>query len=492
MWKLARKRGNIAEFYSFAFLPGRLGPRSEVAPVMTLTPFRLSRFFLSLLIVAVSLTLVASAEWKEKVLYSFQGGTSDGASPTGGVVFDIAGNLYGATTQGGGECPPAQCGTVFQLAPPAKKGDPWSETVLHVFKGNAFGDGNTPAGGLIIDGSGNLYGTTGYGGTGSCTLLGEKMGCGTVYELSPPAQKGGAWTETVLYSFPTAKQGYLPNGDLVFDSAGNLYGATMFGGGHGTTCNSFYQYCGAIFELSPPKTKSGKWTEKVLHGFKSGSDGASPNGDLVLDTKGSIYGTTYEGGFHCPHDSGQGCGTVFKLNPPTEKGGSWTENVIHRYNRGNSDGAYPQSGVILDATGRVCGATLSGGLGTDGTTFCLTAPSGKSGSWTQTILYAFNGRNKYGGNPVGGLTLHSGNVLYGTTNAGGGYFAGAVFQLEPKGEGANWDISLLYTFKGPPDAAFPLSRLIFDRSGRAYGTTQAGGSGQACQSSCGAIFQVSP
>jgi hypothetical protein len=167
---------------------------------------------LLLVVFILALVSMASAEWKEKVLYSFQGGTTDGASPAGGVVFDKAGKLYGATTDGGGECPPAQCGIVFQLAPPAKKGDPWTETVLHVFKGNAAGDGNTPVGSVIIDSSGNLYGTTGYGGTGTCELLGEKVGCGTVYELSPPAEKGGAWTETVLYSFPTAKLWLRPNG----------------------------------------------------------------------------------------------------------------------------------------------------------------------------------------------------------------------------------------------------------------------------------------
>ncbi len=230
---------------------------------------------LSLLLLVCSLSPRASAAWKEKVLYSFQY-VPDGATPVGAIVFDSSGNLYGATTQGGSTaCRPfSQCGTVFQLAPPVKQGDPWTETVLYVFQGNGVSDGALPAGGLIIDSAGNLYGTTAYGGTGNCVLLGILAGCGTVFEMSPPKQKGGAWTETVLYSFPTAKQGYLPNGDLVFDSAGNLYGATKFGGGHGTTCNVSYLYCGAVFELIPPKTKGGKWTQKVLHGFKGVAQGA--------------------------------------------------------------------------------------------------------------------------------------------------------------------------------------------------------------------------
>ncbi len=170
----------------------------KFTPAMTFTHLRLTKCFVNLLMTVLSLTLFASAEGKEKVLYSFQGGPNDGEYPAGGVVFDKAGNLYGATTDGGGECPPAQCGTVFQLAPPAQKGDPWTETVLYIFKGNGSGDGNTPAGSVIMDAAGNLYGTTGYGGTGNCVLLGTKVGCGTVYELSPTTQKGGAWTETVL------------------------------------------------------------------------------------------------------------------------------------------------------------------------------------------------------------------------------------------------------------------------------------------------------
>jgi len=449
-----------------------------------------------LLLIILTLAATASAEWKEKVLYSFQGGTTDGSSPAGGVVFDAAGNLYGATDQGGGECPPAQCGTVFQLAPPVKSGDPWTETVLYVFKGNASGDGNTPVGSVIIDSSGNLYGTTGYGGTGSCVLLGEKVGCGTVYELSPPAQKGGAWTETILYSFPTTKQGYLPNGNLVFDKAGNLYGATMFGGGYGTTCNAFYQYCGAVFELNPPRKKSGKWTEKVLHGFKgmkAGSqngDGANPNGGLVFDSEGSIYGTTYTGGFQCPHDSGRGCGTVFKLAPPTKNGGNWTETVLRRFHRDTSDGGYPQAGVMIDRMGRVCGTTLNGGPGAYGTAFCLTPPSEESGSWKQTILYGFKDNNQYGADPVGGLTVDSDGNLYGTTNAFGAHFGGTVFELKPKG--AKWGTSLLYSFKGSPDARFPAATLIFDKSGNLYGTSQAGGDGGSCQSGCGTVFEISP
>jgi hypothetical protein len=278
--------------------------------------------------VTLMLAVPASAEWKEKVLYSFQG-VPDGATPTGAVVFDKAGNLYGATLDGGAStCDgPGQCGTVYKLAPPATKGGAWTETVLYIFKGHAQNDGATPEGGLLIDEAGNLYGTTGYGGSGPCLLLGGAVGCGTVYELSPPAKQGDPWTETVLYSFQGGKDGYVASGDLVFDKAGNLYGATLFGGGKGTTCDSLYGgQCGTVFKLSPPKTKGGKWTEKVLHRFagiaqgKQYGDGASPNGGLVLDGKGAIYGTTEFGGNGndiCNGGNGfDGCGIVFALPPP--------------------------------------------------------------------------------------------------------------------------------------------------------------------------------
>jgi hypothetical protein len=179
---------------------------------------------------------VLAASWKEKVLYSFQGGMNDGSGPAGGVVFDQQGNLYGATTGGGPDnCFPIakECGLVYQLSPPVKKGDAWTESVLYRFQGKASNDGSVPEGGVTIDSARNLYGTTAYGGTGDCVLLGTKAGCGTVYELSPPVKQGDPWTETILYSFKSGKDGNEPQGSLTFDSSGNLFGATFFGGGYG-------------------------------------------------------------------------------------------------------------------------------------------------------------------------------------------------------------------------------------------------------------------
>ncbi len=432
----------------------------------------------------------AFASWNEKVLYSFQG-VPDGSLPIGGVVFDQQGNLYGATQDGGSaSCRSAnECGTVFQLAPPVKQGDPWTETVLYIFKGNASKDGTTPFGGLVIDRLGNLYGTTAYGGTGNCVLLGTLMGCGTVFEMSPPQQKGGKWTETVLYSFPTPKQGFVPAGDLVFDSAGNLYGATIFGGGYGTTCDPFYQYCGAVFELSPPKTKGGKWTEKTLHGFKGGTDGANPNGGLVLDSKGAVYATTQIGGDLQGECNPNGCGAVFKLAPPVTKGGTWTEKTLHRFS--GQDGGTPVAGVVFDGSGNLYGTTSFGPANGFGLVFELKKPSVKVHSWAETVLHAFHDGND-GENPTAGLILDTNGNLYGTTEYGN-TFSGTIFRLKPPSRtGGPWTFGFLYGFTGSPDGAHPAANLIFDKHGKLYSTTQKGGTGMCSFYGCGTVVKVSP
>jgi uncharacterized repeat protein (TIGR03803 family) len=440
-----------------------------------------------LFVLILALAPISSAEWNEKVLYSFQGGT-DGAFPAGDVVFDKQGNLYGATQQGGGtDCSPmAACGTVYQLAPPAKQGDSWTETVLHVFRGKQHNDGEFPSGGVIADAAGNIYGTSSYGGTGDCILLGIKGGCGTVFELSPPPTKGGQWTYAILYSFKGGKDGYLPFGDLVFDGKGNLYGATYFGGGKGTTCNPYYQYCGTVFELSPPKAKGGKWTEKVLHSFAGISkgqqtgDGANPNGSLALDSTGAIFGTTSIGGYNCPRFQGVGCGMAFELSPPTKTGGAWTEKMLHRFTDGN-DGAGPNGGLIFDARGSLYGTAAGGGSQESGVIFRL-AQGKQSGRWIETVLYSFQAGND-GGDPQG-LVFDSRGNLYCSS--------GPIVRLKsPKQKGGNWTVDVLYKFKGSPDGRNPLD-LIFGGGGALYGTTLYGGTGQSCQGGCGTIFEAFP
>jgi hypothetical protein len=437
----------------------------------------------------------ASAEWKEKVLYSFQG-LPDGSVPAGGLVFDTHGNLYGATTEGGSNsCPGiAQCGTVYQLTPPATKGDAWTETVLYIFLGKNHNDGNTPAGGVMIDAAGNLYGTTAYGGGGSCILLGTNVGCGTVYELSPPTQKGGAWTETVIYNFKGNTDGQLPIGDLVFDKQGNLYGATQYGGGYGSCNPSFYQHCGTIFKLSPPKTKGGKWTEKVLHGFKGGTtDGATPNGGLVLDSTGAIYGTTSAGGnTNCMGAGFVGCGTVFELAPANAKGGAYGEKILRRFLNYPTDGARPLAGLTFDGNGCLYGTTADGGAYEEGTAFKLAPPRRADNPWIETLLHQFTS-GADGSLPSAGLVFRSDGTIYGTASGGGRVGGGTVFQFRHPLQGG-WVFGPLYTFSGSPDGSYPASSLIFDRSGKLYGTTQmSGNTEQNCgHNGCGTVFEVRP
>jgi hypothetical protein len=447
------------------------------------------------LVVIVLSSSSASAEWKEKVLYSFQGG-SDGSLPSGGVVFDSAGNLYGVTTDGGTLCPSPGCGTIFQLAPPAKKGGVWTETVLHVFDGD---HGSRPAGSVIVDAKGNLYGTTAYGGSGTCTLLGGNVGCGLVYELSPAEKKGAQWKYSILYNFQGGKDGQYPVQNLTLDTTGNLYGATIFGGGFGTTCDApYYRYCGTIFELNPPTKKDGHWKEKVLYSFKGvksgqdSGDGATPNGGLVLDRKGAIYGTTYFGGNNqkgsCQGGvGGTGCGIVFKLAPPINEG-AWTEKALYRFN--GQDGANSVAGVILDGSGNLYGTT-SFGPGPYGLVFELKKPSGKVHSWTETVLHPFSGENG-GSDPIASVVLDAAGNLFSSTYSGG-TFSGTVFRLEtPTQQGGAWAFGILYGFTGSPDGAQPAANLIFDKNGNLYSTTQKGGTGPCSFYGCGTVFEVGP
>jgi uncharacterized repeat protein (TIGR03803 family) len=447
---------------------------------------------LGLFMVILALGVTASAEWKERVLYSFQGG-SDGATPVGSVALDKAGNLYGATSDGGSTCLPQGCGTVFRVSPPSRKVGAWTGETIYTFRGafNGLSDGLTPGGGLVADQHGDLFGTTTLGGNGGCVLLGTTVGCGIVYELSPPKQKGGEWTETILYNFHGGSDGYFPRGDLVFDSHGNLYGATWFGGGKGTTCNQFYGgNCGTVFELSPPTKKGGAWKEKILRHFGGATDGANPNGDLVFDGTGAIYGTAVSGGYGNGICDPGGCGIAFELIPPIKNGGPWTEKMIYRFH--GKDGASPVS-VIFGTTGDLYGSATGGGNSGSGAVFALTPPAGGGTPWIETLLYRFRGNND-GTNPKAGLVFDADGNLYGTTAVATNRFAqGNVFRLKPSSQTAGiWSFSVLHTFAGSPDGASPSANLILIGSDVIFSTTQLGGTGTACQGGCGSVFEISP
>lgn len=212
----------------------------------------------------------SSAGYRYVLLYSFASG-NDGDYPSGGLIFDSAGNLYGTTASGG----PNFGGDVFEL----KRGtnNTWTESILYTFQ--SYSDGINPESALAFDASGNLYGTTVYGGDTSC---GQGYGCGEVFELTPAG--GGVWTKTTIYAFAGDPDGHAPMAGVTFDAAGNLFGTTSNGGSSDA---------GALYELSP---SSGGWTEQVVHSFTNGSDGGYPSTPVTFDARGTLYGTTSFGG----------------------------------------------------------------------------------------------------------------------------------------------------------------------------------------------------
>jgi uncharacterized repeat protein (TIGR03803 family) len=230
--------------------------------------------------------------WTESVLHSFQGGR-DGSYPNfGSLLFDATGNLYGATTSGGkGSCTDflSGCGTIFELTP--NPDGTWTEQILHRFSGG--NDGSGPEATLIFDKSGNLYGTTTFGGT---------HGIGNVFELMPNSE--GSWTEKVLHQFKGGAWG--SPGGVIFDQAGNLYGTTVTGGNL-TICHGYSILgCGVVFKLAP--NSNGGWNETVLHTFMD-HPGAFPYGLPIFDAAGNLYGTTAGNNFK------KTFGSVYEIMP---------------------------------------------------------------------------------------------------------------------------------------------------------------------------------
>lgn len=246
------------------------------------------------------LTPSKDGKWRETLLHSFVDNGKDGNSPDAGLIFDIAGNLYGTTVGGGGGACTGGCGTVFELVRDGNGG--WTEKVLHRFSHGYDKDGYYPTANLILDAKGGLYGTTNGGGS---------FGEGTVFRLTHRAN--GEWTEKVLHSFDwNGKDGYYPDASLIFDASGNLYGATSLGGTGQCTLIGIIVGCGTVFRLMPDA--NGRWNERILHNFQSnGKDGTEPNAGLALDGAGNLYGTTTMGGSDLCSDDG--CGTVFEITP---------------------------------------------------------------------------------------------------------------------------------------------------------------------------------
>jgi uncharacterized repeat protein (TIGR03803 family) len=409
------------------------------------------------------LTAPGAIAQTERVLHSFGSNTKAGLAPASNLIFDSRGNLYGTTIEGGTD----NVGTVFELTP--KPGGAWTELLLHSFAESGH-DGQSPYSGLIFDSAGNLYGTTTAGGVGSG---------GIVFELSPPVPPSTRWSEKVLHNFLAYnnRDGNYPDANLLFDSAGNLYGTTEGGGDYGG---------GTVFELSP--ATGGSWIETVLHSFNpsvSVGDGKNPKASLILDSAGNLYGTAWAGG---PF----GGGTVFELSPST--GGSWTENILHNFAGGIGDGAQPQGALIFDSTGNLYGTTSQGGPEGGGTVFKLTPSSG--GSWTETVLYFFYPvfPSTDGNYPLGNLVFDSSGNLYGTTATGGigncfglGPVCGIVYKLTPAA--GPWTETVLHYFNdNGSDGYYPFAGLVPGSGGNLYGATELGGT--AGRGGGGTVFVI--
>jgi uncharacterized repeat protein (TIGR03803 family) len=412
-------------------------------------PYVLSRsvrFF----ILAAALAPSGWATPKYKVLYSFTGG-DDGAYPNGSLLQDNLGDFYGTTREGGS----SGLGTVFELMPTAKR-DSWTLATLYAFTGG--NDGGLPASGLIFDKYGTLHGTTDIGG---------QFGYGAIFRLEPAVTPMSTWTETVIYSFSSVISS--PSG-LAIDERGNLYGTTNYGG------NS---YNGTVFRLAPPANRDGTWTETDLYEFRGVPDGAVPQATVTIGKKGVLYGTTTEGGRgKCYGGNGYivGCGAAFQLEPPTGHRHTWVETILYSF-KGGADGYSPSSDLIFDKAGALYSTDICSAFKLE--------PQPKQGNvWVETTLYTFP-CGLYGTDPYAGLVLDQTGGVFGTTDPGGIFGHGTVFELTPPKRTGEWNEKTLYTFEGY-SANQPAGDLIFSR-GALYGVA-----GNEIDSQYGIVFEIVP
>jgi uncharacterized repeat protein (TIGR03803 family) len=395
-----------------------------------------------------------------KVLHYFDCDPSclTGADLQSGLTLDSHGNLYGVAFQGGGNfnCAGEEqgCGTIFRLSP-ASHGE-WEFTTLIEFDGT---DGGYPLTSPIFDASGNLYGTTYVGG---------EYDYGTVYELSP-----GTSNLNTIATFSGAN-GIAPLGNIVFDSAGNLYGVTQDGG---TLKCDGGDGCGTVYQLSPQG--DGTWMQTTLASFPGGK-GAFPYAGPVLGADGNLYGSTQQGRL-------TQYGSIYELSPGPDE--SWMLTTIFRFNGGN--GANPEYSLVFDQAGNLYGTATEGGdlnCTTDGcgTVFRL-SPNG-DGTWKETTLHVFSvGEGNF---PSSSLSMDAAGNLYGTTYAGGDYAncfngCGTIYRLSPQSNG-NWKYTDLFDFDGPHGAS-PEGGLTVDPAGNVFGVTNLGPTLTG-----GTVFELSP
>ena len=418
---------------------------------------------------------------KETLIYSFQGGT-DGADP-GPLTFDAAGNLYGATARGGigTGCGGGPCGTVFELE---RTGDSWTKRTLYSFHGG--NDGGWPSAGVIFDDSGNLYGTTSIGGSEDA---------GTVFKLAPNSK--GEWTHHVIYTFSSyGGAGGSPRTDLAFDNRGNLYGTTS-NGGNGAGCFGD-NGCGAVFKLTPhadgswtettlhnfaPPPDGGNPSSGVIFDSAGNLYGMTEYGGTGLCRPFSDLAFT-----------NLNCGVVYKLTPP-KSGGSWTESIVYNFVRGSGHGVYPSGGLLFDKAGDLFGTSRAGGNGY-GTIFEL--HSQQDGRWRESDPHLFYGKpdgreaSMQVESVLGSLVMDEKGDLFGVNSWGGVNYNGVVFELQRLNDG--WRLRILYAFPNDSGDNFNVKTgLVRDSQGHLYGTTASGGTGAACNAlGCGTVYEITP
>jgi uncharacterized repeat protein (TIGR03803 family) len=387
-----------------------------------------------------------SAHATERVLYSFTDGT-DGGGPNGGLVFDSSGNAFGTTHFGGddscGGGVGGGCGVVFELSP--NKSGSWSETPLYTFEDGT--GGGFPNAGLILDKSGNAFGTASTGGSMQCSI-----GCGVVYELS----KTSGWNEIVLHTF-VESDGQFPNAVLLPSASGVFYSTTWYGGSAGN---------GTVFSLTPG---SSGWTERVLYSFQGTTDGSSPAAGVIADRAGNLYGTTYK-------YNGDNNGVAYEL----QKKSTWKDRVLYTFTTTGGGGENPYAGLIMPAKGTLYGTAIEGGADEGGVAYELVR--GKNHQWKESVLHAF-GATGDGNAPYGGLVADKAGNLFGTTVFGGTNNAGTVYEISPA-RGGKWKERILYSFTGGTDGQYPSGSLTQDASGL-YGATSDGG-----KNGYGVVFEV--
>src|SRR5271170_5326838 len=361
---------------------------------------------------------------------------ADGNQPVGSPIIDGSGNVFGTTSLGGIGCGSNGCGVVFELV--NNGGGSYTNITLHSFAGGTT-DGCYPAG-LLMDSSGDLFGVAAACGAHNA---------GVVYEL---ANSGGSYTESVVYTFKGGPDGSIPTGILAMDAKGRLYATTNQGAG-----GNCYAGCGTVFQLI---RRGNAWTKKVLHKFRNnGVDGWYPEAGVTLDRKGNIYGTTYSGG-------GYQSGIVFRLCPPTKKRKNYQETILHTF-YGGMDGCAPSSGVVFDSSTNLYSTTDGCGRYGDGTVYRL-RPSGKR--YVKNVILQFNGPN--GSCPcdyASDAAIDSSGNVYGATYAGGVYNGGTVFKLAS----GSFAYTGLHDFDtNGTDGYLPYGGVALDSVGSLYGTTR--------------------